>query len=423
MMPPPRPPSLAQCHLRIRLRDGRGQSVSGLPGRARKSRPFAPPSPLPERRQERQWRPGFSRLSCGPGTGLAHGLCGAFQPGAGLGAAPSAPPNLYRSDEKATYVYLHREGSAGKALTATGLPGEGAGGGSLSGHVFYDANRNGERQAGEAGVEVLLDGRYRTLTDRDGRFEFPRVTTGHHQLTLTPESVPPPWGTAEDLGGLALATGPALAENLPAPAIPNTGIGKAVNVVATAFTNLATPHGGHLYGPGHLHGQHALSLLSALMGMPPAQAPGPGSTATSLASSACAHSEQTMTGLNTCPQPWWRCSSGRPSSPAMCTSPQWTMAMMTGCRSMPLAHAGFHELAEPVRKHGARDAQPLLEIVKAAHAEKTVAQYQQGPAVADDRHRPGHRAALLIEIIPLHVANVSPCARPCLTRSVFELKF
>jgi hypothetical protein len=78
---------------------------------------------------------------------------------------------------------------------------EGAGGGSISGRVFYDANRDGEQQAGEAGVagvEVLLDGRYRTVTDRDGQYEFPLVATGHHRLSLTLESVPLPWGASSD---------------------------------------------------------------------------------------------------------------------------------------------------------------------------------------------------------------------------------
>ena len=36
--------------------------------------------------------------------------------------------------------------------------------------------------------------------DRDGRFEFPLVTTGRHQLTLTLESVPLPWGRAGESG-------------------------------------------------------------------------------------------------------------------------------------------------------------------------------------------------------------------------------
>jgi hypothetical protein len=65
-------------------------------------------------------------------------------------------------------------------------------------------------------------------------------------------------------------------------------------------------------------------------------APGPGSTVTSRACNGAWHSEQTMTGSKTWPHPVWRCSRGRPASPAMCTSPQCTMAMTTGCRSTPL---------------------------------------------------------------------------------------
>ncbi len=111
--------------------------------------------------------------------------------------------NLYRSQEKSAYIYLRWEGSAGTAYQAAGVRGGGAGGGSVSGQVFFDANRDGVRQPGEggvAGVEVLLDGRYRAITDRDGRFEFPLVTTGRHQLTLTLESVPLPWGARSDSG-------------------------------------------------------------------------------------------------------------------------------------------------------------------------------------------------------------------------------
>ena len=81
--------------------------------------------------------------------------------------------------------------------------GSGAGSGAVQGRVFFDANRDGQQQAGEEGaanVEVLLDGRYRTRTDRDGRFEFPLVTTGRHQLSLTLETVPLPWGAALDAG-------------------------------------------------------------------------------------------------------------------------------------------------------------------------------------------------------------------------------
>ncbi|MNT82469.1 hypothetical protein D3C72_2222010 [compost metagenome] len=69
--------------------------------------------------------------------------------------------------------------------------------------MFYDANRDGQRQIGEGGVngvEVVLDGRYRTVTDREGRFSFPMVGQGHHRITVTLDSVPLPWGAADDAG-------------------------------------------------------------------------------------------------------------------------------------------------------------------------------------------------------------------------------
>lgn len=114
-------------------------------------------------------------------------------------------PQIYRSNDKTAYVYLRWEGSAGSAFPLAGAPG-GTGGGSVSGRVYFDANRDGEQQIGEGGVanvEVLLDGRYRTTTDRDGRFEFPMVTTGRHQLTLALDSVPLPWGASSD-GGVSV---------------------------------------------------------------------------------------------------------------------------------------------------------------------------------------------------------------------------
>ncbi len=118
-------------------------------------------------------------------------------------------PQVFRSNDKTAYIYLRWEGNAGSAFQMAGLRSNnsgGAGGGSVVGQVFLDANRDGEQQSGEGGaanVEVQLDNRYRTITDRDGRFEFPLVTTGRHQLTLTPESVPLPWGTAGD-GGVSV---------------------------------------------------------------------------------------------------------------------------------------------------------------------------------------------------------------------------
>ncbi|MDI3384544.1 hypothetical protein ACFPPF_17985 [Xenophilus aerolatus] len=113
--------------------------------------------------------------------------------------ASSFGPQVYRGTDKGVYVFLRWEGSAGAPYAPLGVR-AGAGSGRIEGRVFFDADRDGLAQAGEGsapGIEVVLDGRYRTTTDRDGRFEFPLVTTGRHQLSLTPESVPLPWGGGE----------------------------------------------------------------------------------------------------------------------------------------------------------------------------------------------------------------------------------
>jgi hypothetical protein len=110
-------------------------------------------------------------------------------------------PQVYRADDKGVYVSLRWEGRAGVAYAPLGAR-AGAGSGRIEGRVFFDASRDGVAQAdegGAAGVEVVLDSRYRTTTDRDGRFEFPLVTTGRHQLSLALESVPLPWGGGNDL--------------------------------------------------------------------------------------------------------------------------------------------------------------------------------------------------------------------------------
>ena len=113
-------------------------------------------------------------------------------------------PQVYRSDEKALQVYLRWQGRTGEAFTPIGVR-TGAGSGDIEGRVFFDANRDGLPQTAEgpaAGVEVVLDGRFRTTTDRDGRFQFRSVTTGRHQLSIAVESVPLPW--ADRAGALAV---------------------------------------------------------------------------------------------------------------------------------------------------------------------------------------------------------------------------
>lgn len=78
--------------------------------------------------------------------------------------------------------------------TLGGLPGSGAG--DVSGYVFFDANDDGRRDANETGaanVTVLLDGRFTSRTDAQGRFEFSLVAAGAHTITVVPDNLPLPW--------------------------------------------------------------------------------------------------------------------------------------------------------------------------------------------------------------------------------------
>lgn len=109
-----------------------------------------------------------------------------------------AEPEVVRSNDRSASVYLRWEDAAGSTPDGVGVrePGT-AGAGSVGGIVFLDADQDGRQsldEVGASGVEVILDGRFRVVTDRFGRFDFPLVTTGRHQLSLTPETVPLPWG-------------------------------------------------------------------------------------------------------------------------------------------------------------------------------------------------------------------------------------
>ena len=52
------------------------------------------------------------------------------------------------------------------------------------------------RDASELGapnVTVLLDGRYATRTESQGRYEFPLVSSGPHVVGVVPDNLPLPW--------------------------------------------------------------------------------------------------------------------------------------------------------------------------------------------------------------------------------------
>jgi hypothetical protein len=66
----------------------------------------------------------------------------------------------------------------------------------LSGVVFFDADANDKREASEGGVPnitVILDRRYVTRTDSQGRYEFPALVEGQHLVEISSDNLPLPW--------------------------------------------------------------------------------------------------------------------------------------------------------------------------------------------------------------------------------------
>ena len=102
--------------------------------------------------------------------------------------------------DRAIFITVRYEDHAGTpAAPLGGVPGSGAG--TLVGHIFYDANDDGRRSANEAGasnVTVVLDGRFSTRTDNDGKFEFPLVASGRHSIVVIPDNLALPYSISGD---------------------------------------------------------------------------------------------------------------------------------------------------------------------------------------------------------------------------------
>ena len=95
-------------------------------------------------------------------------------------------------------LLLRYEESAGRSSAPLGGT-VGSGAGSLSGSVYFDADANGRREASEGGVPgvpVILDRRFVTRTDAQGRYEFPAVAAGEHVIEVSSDNVPLPWSPA-----------------------------------------------------------------------------------------------------------------------------------------------------------------------------------------------------------------------------------
>ncbi len=102
--------------------------------------------------------------------------------------------------DRAIFLTVRYEDHAGTPVAPLGgAPGTGAG--SVTGNIYYDTNDNGRREAGESGaanVTVLLDGRFATRTNNDGRFEFPFVSSGPHAIMVIPDNLALPYAIAND---------------------------------------------------------------------------------------------------------------------------------------------------------------------------------------------------------------------------------
>ena len=102
--------------------------------------------------------------------------------------------------DRAFFINVRYEDHAGTPMAPLGgAPGAGAG--ALVGYVYYDANNNGRRDASEQGaanLTVILDGRFGTRTDKDGRFEFPLLASGTHAIVVIPDNLALPYSISNE---------------------------------------------------------------------------------------------------------------------------------------------------------------------------------------------------------------------------------
>jgi hypothetical protein len=105
------------------------------------------------------------------------------------------------TDDQGYYLSVRYEWQAGSRAAPLGGTGAGVGSGSVHGFLFLDENDNGIMDAGEPGapnVQVLLNERFPARTNAEGRFEFPSVVAGDHELRVVPDNIPLPWTVTND---------------------------------------------------------------------------------------------------------------------------------------------------------------------------------------------------------------------------------
>jgi hypothetical protein len=118
------------------------------------------------------------------------------------GAAPSLAGEAPALEARSAWLGLRYDFAAGTPQRPIGGPATG-GGAPLEGLLFLDANANGRLDPGESrapNVTVVLDGRYGTRTDAEGRYRFPLVAAGTHHLGVISDNLPLPWQVPGDAG-------------------------------------------------------------------------------------------------------------------------------------------------------------------------------------------------------------------------------
>ena len=160
-----------------------------------------------------QWRfaPGWS-LGAALGWSRTSGLTTPTPPSPVPGLPGTFTSYAYPgSNSRDLWVTLRYDFQAGSAPVPIGVGGRaGAGGGNVEGVVYLDENRNGRLDALEVrapNVTVMLDGRYSTRTDAQGRFEFPFVAPGAHVVVVVSDTLPLPW-VAPGVAGLRVEVVP-----------------------------------------------------------------------------------------------------------------------------------------------------------------------------------------------------------------------
>lgn len=113
---------------------------------------------------------------------------------------PDPETRRFETDNESLFLTLRYSHQAGRRSGVLGgMPGSPAG--LIKGTVFLDENADGRRNAGEQvvpNIAILLDGRFSTQTDAQGRFSFPSVVTGTHVIEASPDTLPLPWQFAPE---------------------------------------------------------------------------------------------------------------------------------------------------------------------------------------------------------------------------------